>query len=65
MKNNDLDKLFDIRNFNIKKSNMHNNRFWKKETVKKVKQLIKDDLKNDFISVDSFNNKRGKKKNGK
>ena len=42
MSNDDLEKMFDIRNFNIKKSTAHQNRFWKKETVKKINKLIKD-----------------------
>tara|TARA_R100000329_G_C7544716_1_gene192355 strand:+ start:232 stop:390 length:159 start_codon:yes stop_codon:yes gene_type:complete len=47
MKNNDLDKLFDIRNFDIKKSNIHNNRFWKKETLEAVKKKLNNDKHKD------------------
>ena len=45
MSDDDLEKMFDIRNFNIKKSTAHQNRFWKKETVNKINKLIKDDMK--------------------
>ena len=58
-----LEKKFDIRNFNIKKSTAHQNRFWKKETVKKINKLIKDDMKSSLIDVDSFNNKKSKNAN--
>jgi len=60
MTNDDLDKLSDIRNFNIKKSTQHQNRFWRKKTVTKMNKIIKDDMKSDLIDVDSFNNKKTK-----
>mgnify|MGYP003646423424 CR=1 FL=1 len=60
MTNDDLDKLSDIRNFNIKKSTQHQNRFWSKKTVTKMNKIIKDDMKSDLIDVDSFNNKKTK-----
>jgi len=63
MTNDDLDKLSDIRNFNIKKSTQHQNRFWRKETVSKINKIIKDDMKSDLIDVDSFNNKKTKNAN--
>ena len=52
MTNDDLDKLSDIRNFNIKKSTQHQNRFWRKKTVTKMNKIIKDDMKSDLIDVD-------------
>tara|TARA_S200000501_G_C20839188_1_gene750820 strand:+ start:807 stop:1007 length:201 start_codon:yes stop_codon:yes gene_type:complete len=63
MSNDDLEKMFDIRNFNIKKSTAHQNRFWKKETVNKINKLIKEDMKSSLIDVDSFNNKKSKNAN--
>ena len=54
MTDDELKRLSDIRNFDIKKSTIGHNRTWKKDTIKHFKKIINDDMKNDLVSVKSY-----------
>jgi len=60
MGDDELKRLSSISNYKIKKSTITQNRFWRKETINKVRKMIRDDMKDDLIKIDSFNNKGSK-----
>tara|TARA_R110002020_G_scaffold318801_1_gene534462 strand:- start:177 stop:335 length:159 start_codon:yes stop_codon:yes gene_type:complete len=45
MSNDDLEKMFDIKNFEIKKSTVGSNRTWKKETIEAFKKIARNKRK--------------------